>query len=174
MSSPTKRSIKIVRQIHTELVKLSENSWLDTFLFLSSVLFLKKVRMQLQLIESDVCQHMTMRALSQFFHSDHLYEPGDIPIYIFLGILADSTDDSINFATRACFTYVQSRHMCAKKSFYVDKDDSIIGFIAFKTTTSAESDVFEFAKSEHHRMLVKIDEYHKRNAALQVLVNLGK
>ena len=125
--------------------------------------------MQLELIESNVCQHLTVRAISDFFHCEHMYEPGNIPVYVFLGILNSTTDNSINYATRACFTFVQSQHMRKTQSFYVDPGDSIIGFIAFKTTADAQSDVIEFARGEHSRMLKKIQDVNKAIALESLL-----
>ena len=87
--------------------------------------------MQLELIETDVCQHLTMRAMNDFFHSEHLYQPGNVPIYIFLGILDDTNDDCVNYATRACFTSLQSNHMRKQRSFYVDADRSVCGGHSF-------------------------------------------
>ena len=129
--------------------------------------------MQFELIQSDVCQHLTMRAVTDFFYCDDLYKPGNIPVYVFLGILDTTTDDRIEYATRACFTFAQSQHMRTTQSFYVDPGVSIQGFIAFKTAVNAQCDVVEFAKAEHARMLKKIENV-KRKLALDALINLGQ
>ena len=128
-------------------------------------------KMKLELIESNVCHHVTMQALNDFFQHEHFYQPGNIPVYVFLGIV-NTTDDTIDYATRACFTLAQSEHIRKTRGFYVDSDDSIIGIIAFKTTVDARCDVVEFAKAEHTRMLKKIEDV-KKAIALESLLKLG-
>ena len=127
--------------------------------------------MNLFVIESNVCQHLTMRALYDFFYSD-FYVEGNIPVYVFLGILSDTTHKTINYATRACFTNVQAKHMVRKKSFYVDPGLDVIGFVAFRTSLDKDSDIIAFAQSEHKRMLNKLQENNQNIAVNLSLIHI--
>lgn len=109
-----------------------------------------------QLIQTNVCKHITIRAVKHFFNFSLLFRQGSIPIYVFLGVLDDTTEHYINYSSRACFTKMQSKHMLKKQSFYVDCERAIIGSIAFKTMVHREAEVVQFAIAAHKRMSEKL------------------
>lgn len=166
-----------------DLRVVSQHSWCNAMRFgtlqsyARTVTWLRKIfflKMELELIETTCCPHLTMRALNDFIHNDVLYQVGNIPIYVFLGIL-DSTDDkTVMYASRACFTLLQSNYIRKRKSFHVDPNDDVIGFIAFKTTVGIDSDVVQFAKGEHWALKKKIHDARNNSLAAQALIQLNQ